>query len=198
MLPIFTSHGLSIALWCCAHRNPRRRSATRRRYQKAVHADEEKERRWTIKKTVRLKAALRKAPGGHTLRVVHGQPQARGSGAKGLRKFKRGASIILTQSESSSGPHADDEDTLLLNVSGARRVWFASPAHVSAPTNPCLRALHVALTPSSFPDHVPIGRVTQVFVGRSTNTCSRWRRCWLRSRPGSIVPGLPKSWPLFA
>ena len=109
MLPIFTSHGLSIALWCCAHRNPRRRSATRRRYQKAVHADEEKERRWTIKKTVRLKAALRKAPGGHTLRVVHGQPQARGSDAKGLRKFKRGASIILTQSESSSGPRTFDE-----------------------------------------------------------------------------------------
>ena len=44
---------------------------------------------------------------------------------------RRGASIILTTSSSSSGPHSDAEDTLLLNVSGERRVWYARPQHAS-------------------------------------------------------------------
>lgn len=46
------------------------------------------------------------------------------------RSRPRGASFILTTSTSSSGPHKDSEDTLLLNLSGERRVWFASPAEV--------------------------------------------------------------------
>ena len=43
---------------------------------------------------------------------------------------RRGASIIFTTAISSSGPHKDDEDTLLLSVSGERRVWFAAPRDV--------------------------------------------------------------------
>ena len=43
----------------------------------------------------------------------------------------RGASVILASAPSSSGPHRDGEDTLLLNLSGTRRVWFAPPSHVS-------------------------------------------------------------------
>jgi hypothetical protein len=60
----------------------------------------------------------------------------------------RGASIILNgEVASSSGPHKDCEATLILAVSGARRVWYASPddvlqrvqlrasqAHLGAPT----------------------------------------------------------------
>ena len=42
----------------------------------------------------------------------------------------RGASVILTTADSSSGPHADDTDSLLLNVSGTRSVWFAKPSAV--------------------------------------------------------------------
>ena len=48
----------------------------------------------------------------------------------------RGASIILTTSKSSSGPHADGEDTMLLNVSGERRVWYAPAGALSRGTKP--------------------------------------------------------------
>ena len=47
-------------------------------------------------------------------------------------RARRGAGIILTASKSSSGPHADGEDTLLLNLSGSRQVWYAAPAAVGA------------------------------------------------------------------
>lgn len=57
-------------------------------------------------------------------------PVGRSTDLKGRRDRKRGASIILSQGASSSGPHADDEDTLLLNVSGTRRVWYARPSDV--------------------------------------------------------------------
>jgi hypothetical protein len=44
----------------------------------------------------------------------------------------RGASIILNgMAESSSGPHKDSEPTLLLAVSGTRRVWYAAPDDVT-------------------------------------------------------------------
>ena len=59
-------------------------------------------------------------------------PVGRSTDLKGRRKRKRGADIILSQVASSSGPHADGEDTLLFNVSGTRRVWYARPSHVSA------------------------------------------------------------------
>jgi hypothetical protein len=49
---------------------------------------------------------------------------ARGSALGGER---RGASVIVTTARSSSDPHMDGEDTLLFNVSGRRRVWFAPP-----------------------------------------------------------------------
>lgn len=54
-------------------------------------------------------------------------------GSRGIegRRARRGASIILTSAPSSSGPHKDESDTLLFNVSGTRRVWFAPPAAVS-------------------------------------------------------------------
>lgn len=44
----------------------------------------------------------------------------------------RGASVILNgEAESSSGPHKDCEPTLLLAVSGGRKVWHAAPCDVS-------------------------------------------------------------------
>ena len=60
------------------------------------------------------------------LRITRAQLAARGTGTQ------RGASVILTSSVSSSGPHKDGEDTLLLNVTGERQVWFAPPADVSS------------------------------------------------------------------
>lgn len=50
----------------------------------------------------------------------------------GQARGPRGASIILNgEAESSSGPHKDSEPTLLLAVSGARRVWCAAPSDVT-------------------------------------------------------------------
>ena len=68
--------------------------------------------------------------------------------SSGQGRGPRGASIIVNgAAESSSGPHKDTEPTLLLAVSGARRVWCAAPndvteraqlratqAHLGAPT----------------------------------------------------------------
>lgn len=62
------------------------------------------------------------------LRTTSAVLTARGVGRRGAR----GASIILTACASSSGPHADGEDTLLLNVSGVRSVWYARPDHADA------------------------------------------------------------------
>jgi hypothetical protein len=42
-------------------------------------------------------------------------------------RCSRGGSIITTGMESSSGPHKDETDSLLLCVSGVRMVWYAKP-----------------------------------------------------------------------
>ena len=55
-------------------------------------------------------------------KCAHALTRASSAQARGLR----GASIILNgEAESSSGPHKDSEPTLLLALSGARRVWWA-------------------------------------------------------------------------
>jgi hypothetical protein len=55
---------------------------------------------------------------------------SRGSDGGGPR---RGGSVILSLAKGSSGAHKDGTDTLLLNVSGRREVWFAPPAAVTVP-----------------------------------------------------------------
>ena len=44
----------------------------------------------------------------------------------------RGAGVILADAVSSSSPHRDGEDSLLLAVSGQRLVWFCPPSGVDA------------------------------------------------------------------
>jgi hypothetical protein len=44
---------------------------------------------------------------------------------------RSGASVILSLAKGSSGAHKDGTDTLLLNVSGQREVWFAPPEAVT-------------------------------------------------------------------
>jgi hypothetical protein len=46
---------------------------------------------------------------------------------------RRGGSVILSLEKSSSDAHVDGTDTLLLNVSGQREVWFAPPSAVTVP-----------------------------------------------------------------
>jgi hypothetical protein len=41
---------------------------------------------------------------------------------------QRSAGVIISTKESSSGPHKDTEPSLVLSVSGSRKVWWASPA----------------------------------------------------------------------
>ena len=68
----------------------------------------------------------------------------------------RGASIILNgEAESSSGPHKDSEPTLLLAVSGARRVWCAAPDDVTERVQ--LRATQARLGAPTFlpPEYDP-------------------------------------------
>ena len=50
----------------------------------------------------------------------------------GNNKQRWGASVILTTGGSSSDPHVDGTDTLLLNVAGTRHVWVAAPDAVKA------------------------------------------------------------------
>jgi hypothetical protein len=61
------------------------------------------------------------------LRVTGATPTGRKSDANFPR---RGASIIVSLVEGTSGAHRDASDTLLLNVSGQRVVWLAPPLEV--------------------------------------------------------------------
>ena len=52
--------------------------------------------------------------------------------SSGQARGPRSASVIVNgATESSSGPHKDSEPTLLLALSGSRRVWYAAPNCVS-------------------------------------------------------------------
>jgi hypothetical protein len=52
--------------------------------------------------------------------------------SSGQARGPRSASVIVNgATESSSGPHKDSEPTLLLAVSGTRRVWYAAPNAVT-------------------------------------------------------------------